>query len=273
MTENLSRAIAAHYGGDNIEADILAALARAGVDVGALSPRLLATADQLHPLGPVATDFQAGLVAVGRDALALDLGCGIGGPARTLAQRWGCRVVGVDLSVPYLRAAVGLTARCGLADSIWFCAADGIRLPFADDAFDLAWCQNVAINIPDKAALYGEIHRVLAPGSAFAFTEIVAGAGEPDYPLPWARDAGLSFLEGAEDMRGQLEDAGFRIESWFDNSAEIIRAAQLARDKKRRPGPTVAIAFGADIGQRVANMTSGLAKGTLGNIVAVARKE
>jgi len=273
MTEILSRAIAAHYGGGDIEADIVAALGRAGVDAGALSPRLLAAADQLHPLGPVATDFQAGLVALGRDALALDLGCGIGGPARSLAQRWGCRVIGVDLSVAYLRAAVGLSARCGLADRTLFCAADGVRLPFADGAFDLVWCQNVAINIPDKAALYGEVRRVLAPGAAFAFTEIAAGTGEPVYPLPWALDAGLSFLCGAEDMRGQLEAAGFHIDSWFDNSAEIVRAASLARDKKRRPGPTVAIAFGADIGARAANLTSGLASGALANIVAVARKE
>ncbi len=273
MTESLSRAIAAHYGGGDIEADIVAALALAGVDTDALSPRLLAACDQLHPLGRVATDFQAGLVSLGRQALVLDLGCGIGGPARALAERWGCRVVGVDLTVAYLRAAVGLTARCALSGRTWFCAADGIRLPFCDGAFDLVWCQNVAINIPDKSALIAEVSRVLAPGAAFAFTEPVAGTSEPDYPLPWARDAGLSFLPGAEEMRGALEGAGFGIESWFDNSAEIVRAASLARDRARPPGPTVAIAFGADIGQRAANFTRGLANGTLGNIVAVARKQ
>ena len=273
MTDSLSRAIADHYGGSDIEAEIVAALSRAGVDPDRLSPRLLATADQLHPLGPVATDFQAGLFHLEQGALALDLGCGIGGPARVLAERFGARVIGVDLSEAYLRAAVGLTARCGLSESVQFCAADGVLLPFADGAFELVWCQNVAVNIPDKPALYGEIRRVLATGAAFAFTETVAATGVPDYPLPWARDAGLSFLAGAEEMRGLVEAAGFRIESWFDNSDQIVRAAALAREKKRQPGPTVAIAFGADIGARAANLTRGLASGALANIVAVARKE
>jgi len=273
MTGNLSRAIAAHYGGDDIEAEIVAALARAGVDPDRLSPRLLASADQLHPLGPVATDFQAGLVRLAGGSVALDLGCGIGGPARVLAERFGCRVIGVDLSEAYLRAAVGLTARCGLSGSVQFCAADGMRLPFRDGAFDLVWCQNVAINIPDKPALYGEIRRVLVEGGAFAFAETVAGTGLPDYPLPWARGPDLSFLCGAEEMRGLIEAAGFRIDSWLDNTAEVVRAAALAREKPRAPGPTVAIAFGADIGARAANLTRGLASGALANIVAVARRE
>jgi len=272
MIDSLSRSIAGHYGGRDIEAEIVAALARAGADPDRLSPHLLAAADQLHPLGPVATDFQAGLFRLEKGARVLDLGCGIGGPARVLAERFGACVIGVDLSEDYLRAAVGLTARCGLSGRVRFCAADGVRLPFADGAFDVVWCQNVAVNVPDKPALYGEIGRVLAPGAVFAFTETVAGAGTPDYPLPWARDAGLSFLTGADEMRRLVEAAGFRIESWFDNSDQIVRAAQLAHEKKRRPGPTVAIAFGADIGARAANLTRGLASGALANIVAVARK-
>lgn len=272
MSETLPRSIAAHYRGEDIEAEIVAAAARAGLDPDRLSPRLLAAADQLHPLGPVGTDFLASLVQPDPDALVLDIGCGIGGPARALAERWRCRVVGIDLSESYLRAAAGLTARCGLAGRVLICAADAVRMPFADGAFGLAWCQNVAVNVPDRRALYVEIARVLAPGAAFAFAETVAGTGEPDYPLPWARDPSLSFLGTADEMRALLEAAGFAIESWLDNSAEIVRAAALAREKPRAPGPTVAIAFGADIGTRAANLTRGLANGTLGNIVAVARK-
>lgn len=274
MNGGLARAIAAHYAAENIEAAILAELRRGGADTGTLTPRMLANADQLHPLGAVATDFQAGLIAVAPDELALDLGCGIGGPARMLTERFGCGVVGVDLSEPYLYAASALTARCRLAGRVAFCAADGIALPFADAAFGLVWCQNVAINIPDKRALYAEIRRVLATGAPFAFSETTAGDGEavPRYPLPWAREPGISFLSHADEMRALVEAAGFAIESWIDNSAEIVRAAALARERPSASGPTVAIAFGSDIGQRAANLTRGLAEGALANIVAVARK-
>ena len=79
----------------------------------------------------------------------VDVGSGIGGPARYLAESLGCRVVGIDLTAEYCRLAEVLTARTGLADKVEFRAADALDLPFGDGEFDAVWNQHVAMNIAD----------------------------------------------------------------------------------------------------------------------------
>jgi ubiquinone/menaquinone biosynthesis C-methylase UbiE len=152
----------------------------------------------------------------------LDLGCGIGGPARYLAATFGCKVTGVDLSPGFIDAATYLTARCGLSDRVTFQVGDGLHLPFEDAAFDTVFLQHVGMNVEDRTALYAEVRRILTVGGRLATYDLVLRDGDVVYPVPWARDASTSFLLSEGDTRTALEQAGFKAVLWRDDTQTAL---------------------------------------------------
>src|SRR5262249_33659765 len=152
----------------------------------------LAPLDQFHVRGILATQELAASVGLAPASRVLDLGSGIGGPARYLAATFGCRVTGLDLSPGFVDAATYLTDPCGLSDRVTFEGGDAVHPPFADAAFDAVFLQHVAMNVADRAALYAEVRRLLAPAGRFATYDLVLRDGDVVYPLPWARDASTS---------------------------------------------------------------------------------
>jgi SAM-dependent methyltransferase len=155
---------------------------------------------------------------VGAGTRVLDVGAGLGGPARLLAHRRGCRVTCVDLTPEFCAAARLLTAMTGLSERVDVVEADASRLPFTGGAFDVVWMQNSSMNIPDKARLFGEGRRVLRSGGLLALQEVVLGpAGLPvRFPVPWADVAPLSFLRAPGTLRQTLLDAGLAVQTWAD---------------------------------------------------------
>ncbi len=150
----------------------------------------------------------------------LDVGSGLGGSSRFLANRFGCRVAGVDLTPEYCELARELSGLVGLAEQNEYYCESATVMSFEDASFDLAWTQHVQMNIEDKPALYREIARVLRPGGRFVFHDILAGpAGEAYYPVPWAEKPEMSFLIAPDDLRQLLEQSGFRILEWRDTTA------------------------------------------------------
>jgi sarcosine/dimethylglycine N-methyltransferase len=173
--------------------------------------------DQLHVRGAEATVELAELAALREGERVLDVGAGLGGPARLLAERFGVDVTGIDVSAAFVERAEELTQDAGLSDRVRFVRADATSLPFADGAFDVAWTQHAAMNIPDKAALYAELRRT---AGRLALYDVVAGeGGPPDYPLPWASGHELSFLLTEGELRAILETAGFRPITVTDDTA------------------------------------------------------
>src|SRR5262249_54389677 len=150
-------------------------------------PQQLGALDQFHTRGLAATDELAKLAGITAEMSVLDVGSGVGGPARFLAATYdGCRVTGVDLSEPFVEAARYLTERTGQSGRVWFETASALELPFDDGDFDVVLLQHVAMNISDRARLYREIRRVLKSGGRFAIYDVVSNGGEPHYPVPWA---------------------------------------------------------------------------------------
>ena len=215
------RAIEAYWSRAGIGQAILDALAALGKDVKALTVDDLAPLDQFHGGGKAATVRLARLAALRPDTRVLDVGGGFGGPARTLAVEFGCRVTVIDLTETYVRAAEMLTERLGLAGRVTHRLGNALALPFDDGAFDVVWTQNSGMNIEAKAGLYAGFHRVLRPGGSLVMQEPMAGPVEPPiYPLMWARDPGSSFLRRPAEMLGLIEDAGFTARAWDDVTAE-----------------------------------------------------
>jgi SAM-dependent methyltransferase len=214
------RAANDYWGREGLGQAILAALAAAGKNIDALTIDDLAHADNFHSGGKPSTVRLAGNADLRPGMRVLDVGGGLGGPARTLAVEFGCRVTVIDPTESYVQAGALLTARLGLSDRVKHQAGDGLDLPFAGNAFDVVWTQNSGMNISDKQRLYAGFHHVLRPGGLLALQEPMSGPVQPPiFPLMWARDATTSFLLTPAEMRALIEAAGFRARAWDDVSA------------------------------------------------------
>ena len=178
--------------------------------------------DQFHSGGMGATTTLAELAELSKGARVLDAGGGLGGPARTLAAHFGCKVTVIDLAESYVQAAEILTERIGLGEEVNHHVGNALELPIDDGAFDVVWTQQSGMNIRDKERLYEGFHRVLAPGGTLAFQEFMAGPVQPlMFPVMWAPDAGTSFLQTPDEMRNLIESMGFRTRVWNEMTADI----------------------------------------------------
>src|SRR5215470_14151981 len=156
--------ITEHYERASLVEHLRKALAASGLGERQLRSKDLAALDQFHSRGLAATIELAQALPLEETTRVIDIGSGLGGPSRYLAQTYGCTVQGIDLSQSFIDAANYLAERSGLAGKVSYQRADALALPFTSGTFDVAWTQHVAMNIADRAALYRETFRVLSPG-------------------------------------------------------------------------------------------------------------
>lgn len=236
-----------------------------GIDPAHLSLETLAPFDNFHSRGRAATSDQIALANFPAGAHVLDVGGGVGGPARLLASRTSVQVTVLDLTPSFVAIGRTFTERLGMSDRVHFEIGDGTNMPFADASFDGVWTQHSTMNIENKNALYSEIHRVSKPGSRLVMHEIMAGNGAPiDYPMPWAPSSELSFLLSADAMRSTITGAGFRELYWEDESASVIRFLASPPDGGQPPQPPEqTILFGPAFVERIRNFGDNLGAGKL----------
>jgi ubiquinone/menaquinone biosynthesis C-methylase UbiE len=272
----IETAVARHYGRGGLEEAILAGLEAMGHEGESLSPAALAPVDEFHMGGREATTELAAGLALDRSDSVLDIGCGIGGTARFLAETYGCHVTGIDLTPEYVAVAESLSRRVGLAERVSFRVASAFELPFEGSTFDVATLLHVGMNIPDKARLAAEAHRVLKPYGTFAVYDVMRiGEGELRFPVPWSTGPETSFLETPEHYREALESAGFRIASQTDRRemAKAFFARMRARIAEQGVPPLgLHILMGETAPVKVANMIEFLTAGIIAPVEMIARR-
>lgn len=267
--------VAKHYTHGSLEKTILDALVASGQDIDNLVAADIAPLDELH-LG-----WHAATIELGKDLglephmHLLDVGCGIGGPARYLAETYECRVTGIDLTDELVEVAEALTDRCGLDDRISFHQASALALPFEDRSFDAASMIHVGMNIEDKATLFTEVHRVLRPGGRFGLYEVMRTQTVPlAYPMPWADTAETSFVVSPEVYRNLLTSHGFEIEQEQSRADLVMKLVRAMREKAAAEGPPVLgphVIMGAAAKQRMANVFDALQNGIIAPVEIIAR--
>ncbi|MCW3096967.1 MAG: hypothetical protein JWL77_2585 [Chthonomonadaceae bacterium] len=267
-----------HYTIEEMPARIENALLQAGFGSGQIGWSELSLLDQFHVRGLGATKELAEGLGLTEGESVLDVGSGLGGPARYLAAVHGCNVTGIELTPIFVEIADKLSARTGLSDRLRFVQGNALDMPFASDSFDHAWTQHVAMNIQDKNRLYQEIHRVLKKGGRFAIYDVVKGENEPViYPVPWAHDAGISFLVTPSEMVQALRAAGFREVSTVDTTDLALSWFAEFQRAQQAPGGinpvNLAIAMGPDAKQRTENLSRNIKEGRVRLLQVIVQKD
>lgn len=267
--------ITGHYRSEGIADRLLAAL-RAVQGDAPVTPDALAPLDHFHGRGVRATAEMIALLGPRAGEAILDIGGGIGGPARWIAARTGCHVTSLDLTPEFCRAARELNAATGMSDRVRVVEGSATALPFPEASFDRAYSENVAMNIADKRRFFAEALRVLKPGGVFAFVQYGSGpAGAPDYPLPWAAVPEASFLASPEQTGQDALAAGFELLRCHDRTAEVL--ADLLENRRRLlegviPPLGLHVLVGPGIRERQINVATGAEQGRLSIIEGLGRK-
>jgi SAM-dependent methyltransferase len=271
-----ARATADHWGQGDVYGLIVSALEKAGKPLAGLTVEDLAPVDHYHARGFPATVELADRLPIQPGSHILDIGCGLGGPARYLAQRFKCRVSGLDITEAFVEAANRLTALLHMEERVQVRLGDGHSLPYEDACFDGAYALHVTMNVADRPRFFAEACRVLRPGAFFALTEHGLGPeGNPHQPVPWSEDGSGAHLVAPQQTRSLLEAAGFTAIDIEDAGAKYLagykRAVQLA-ERGQLPPLGVHMLMGENAVLKMANAARNIEEGRTRPIEVICRK-
>jgi ubiquinone/menaquinone biosynthesis C-methylase UbiE len=267
--------VARHYAAYDVLARIKDGLAKMGFKGDNVPPEALKSVDEFHIGGAEATQALLDKLDIDEDTDVLDIGSGIGGPVRLVAQRFGCRVTGIDLTPAFVETARALSEMSGASDRIRFEVGSATDLPLPDASFDVALLLHVGMNIPDKPALFREARRVLRDGGTFAVYDVMkTGDGAMAYPAPWAETENLSALDTPEAYRNAAEVAGFVLKDEENRAAIALEffARIQAQASGSAPAPLgLHTLMGPTVKEKVANMVAAIRAGTISPVHMIFR--
>ena len=274
---NRDHEVAKHYSRGELLLRLRAALQDDGADPDHPTMDALAPYDQFHGRGVEATRDALGLMPARANDRILDIGSGLGGPARSVADRFGCTVTGIDLMPEFCEVARELSRLLNFDKRTVFEVADATSMPFEAGSFDGAYSMNVSMNIGAKAVFYQEVHRVLKPGAWLVLSEIARGKGpEVDYPTAWAASSETSFLCTIDETVLGLDAAGFEIVSVRSTLEEMLAFGARSRESVQRgekpPHRAVMLIHAESAAAAIRNTSRGFAEGRILPVELVARR-
>ena len=261
--------------------DVLGAIER-GVQALGKTPQTvtleeLSAADEFHVGGRQASIDFMDQIAPEKGQELLDIGCGLGGPARFVASRYECHVTGIDLTAEYVSAGQALCEWTGFAERVSLRQGSALEMPLEDASFDHAYMMHVGMNIADKVKLCTEILRLLRPGGCFGIYDIMrTGEGDLRFPVPWSSLPETSFVEPAEFYKTALTAAGFSIEA--ERNRRDFALAFFDQQKAKRaeaggpPPLSLSVVMGENTHEKLSNMVANVAAGRIAPVEIIARK-
>jgi SAM-dependent methyltransferase len=271
-----AKAIADHWGRGDVYSLIVSALNKMSKPLEGLTVEDLAPVDHFHARGFPATVELADRLPIKAGQHIVDIGCGLGGPARYIAKRFQCNVSGLDITEPFVEAANKLTALLRMEHQVKIVHGDGERLPYPDCQFDGAYTQHVTMNVADRPRFFAEAYRVLKPGAFFALTEHGLGPkGNPHYPVPWSADGTGAYLVTPSETRAFVEKTGFEAIVVEDTGAKYVDAYRMAIEKAEQgtlPPLGIHLLMGETAAQKTRNAARNIEEGRTHPIQLVCRK-
>lgn len=163
--------------------------------------------------------YLAHVMNIKEDMTVLDVGCGVGGPAREIAKFTGCKVVGLNNSDYQIDRATSYGVKQGLASQTTFTKGDFMQMSFPDNCFDAVYAIEATVHAPSLEGVYGEIFRVLKPGGVFGVYEwLMTDKYDNDNPthrsirLGIEQGDGISNMEKIDVALEAMRKVGFRLE-------------------------------------------------------------
>jgi ubiquinone/menaquinone biosynthesis C-methylase UbiE len=205
-------AVSEHYLHGDLLKTIQDSITKLGKTVDSVTIEDLAPVDEFHIGGRQATEHFLGQLNFSEQDHIIDVGCGLGGASRYVANKYNNHVTGIDLTQEYIDTGRALCAWVGMDKNITLQQGSALSMPFQDETFDGGYMMHVGMNIEDKAQLFAEVYRVLRPGSSFGVYDVMrTKEGELTYPVPWATEKNTSSLATPAHYKQALIDAGFSV--------------------------------------------------------------
>ncbi len=275
--QNVDETIEKFYGLGELWEKVETGLKLAGKDINSLAVDDLVPIDEFHTRGRKATREVAELSNLKASDLILDVGCGLGGTARYLAEQYRCKVMGLDLTQEYISVGTKLTELVNLGDRVELRQGCALDLPYEDASFDIVWTQHVQMNIADKNRFYSEIVRVLKPGGRFLFHDVFRSSAEsPFYPTPWAEDESMSALATETEARATIEEVGLEIDQWVGKVQESVKFFErvLTRiETEGHPPLGIHLILGDNAKDKLRNYARNLSENRMSVAVGMAHKK
>jgi ubiquinone/menaquinone biosynthesis C-methylase UbiE len=227
--------VSEHYAHGELLGAIQASVTKLGKTIDTITIQDLAAVDEFHIGGRFATDNLLDQLNFSEQDHILDVGCGLGGVSRFVANKYNNCVTGIDLTQEYIDVGKVLSAWVGLETQVSLHQGSALAMPFDDATFDGALMLHVGMNIEDKARLFSEVYRLLRPGSLFAVYDVMrTNDGELTYPFPWATEKSACSLSTPGQYEQALTHAGFKISSENNRREFALDLFEKMRAKKAR---------------------------------------
>ena len=266
--------IVSHYKNVDLYQRITDALQSAGENLDAITAEDLVEVDEFHIGGIQATNDLLDQLDIGPETRVLDIGSGLGGPARHISSRYGAKLTGIDLTPEFVETATRLTDLCKL--DINFHVGSALDIPLEDGGFDLATLIHVGMNLPDKATLFTETARVLRPEGVFAVYDVMSIAkNHPNFPVPWASAKAGSFLEPPEKYRSAAEAAGFALlaeRARVEFALDFFKKLKADTEKNGPSQVGLHLVMGPDTPTKIKNMIDAIKDGWIAPVEMLFKK-
>lgn len=271
------QAVSESYFHGNLLNAIQASIGKLGKTVDSVTVEDLGPVDEFHIGGRSATKSFLDQLNFSNQDHILDVGSGLGGATRFVANTYGSRVTEIDLSQEYTETGKALNNWVKLDKQITLQQGSALTMPFEDETFDGGFMLHIGMNIEDKVKLFSEIYRVLRPGATFGVYDIMRqNSGELSFPVPWATDKSTNKLATPDQYKQALSDAGFEVSSENNRSEFALEFFKLMRAKTETDGGPAPLGLHTlmkdSTSLKLKNMVDNIAAGYIAPIEIIAHK-